>query len=866
MIPYRWVDGATDDGSDASDWSGEVVQTETSNATIAGVWPETVTIPSNQPADVLTVNGQSASVVELGAVSGTGGTGGTGALAGDSDSDGDTLTISAVSGDAGAVGSNVAGTYGHLTLNADGSYSYIADNSAAINAAATGSHAVDSFTYTVSDGHGGTTMATLNITLDRPPVVATETATVVALGTVGGTAGTGGTGALAGDSDPDGDALTITALAGGTVGSVDHGTYGDLILGADGSYSYSAGATATEVTNLAGAAGASPAVDSFNYTVSDGQGGTTSATLNISLLTYGAPVITAPASATAGQGQASPITGVSLAETGATAGETFTATLSDIDGLLGATGTGVTGSGGNSLTITGSLKQVNTDLASLTVSEASTGSDTITLNATDGFGGTASAASITLTTINQFHWLSAVGGTFATGADWSGDVAPGATSDDAILDATGGDYTVTASSSVTVGGVQTAANATLKVDDGAQFNALNGTDGGVSAGTIQVGDGSSSAFGGTLANSGTVALDGAASHAGLLIDTGGATLSGDGGVELGALGVIAGAAAGASLTNLDNTIAGGGFIESLLTLVNATEGVIDAAGGRMLINLAGGTVTNAGLIEATGPMGILLVNDTTIDSSGGGSVEAGKQVQLNEATLLGGFLTIDKGGLVISKAIAGMIDLGGGTVSNAGTLEGAGGGLIVDGDVANSGLVIAENGALTITGSVTGTGRIEVFGTGTLEIDGAQGGTIAFAAKSTGRLILGDSQAFSGTITGLSRTGANSIDLQDIDFAQVQTPIYVANTNPNTGGVLTVTDGIHTATIKLKGANYGSSAHFTLSQDSGTGTIVVDPPASAHAFVAAMAAFATAASAATGYSPHQATDLPMIARPGGAGI
>jgi len=252
-------------------------------------------------------------------------------------------------------------------------------------------------------------------------------------------------------------------------------------------------------------------------------------------------------------------------------------------------------------------------------------------------------------------------------------------------------------------------------------------------------------------------------------------------------------------------------------------------------------VINDGLIEATAPTGILLVNDTTIDSSGGGTVEAGKQIQLNEATLLGGALTIDKGGLLISKTVASTVNLEGGTVGAAGTLEGSGGGLTIDGDVANTGLVIAENGALTITGDVTGAGKIEAFGTGVLEIDGAQAGTIAFGSGATGRLVLGDSAAFSGTITGFSKTGTNSIDLKDIDFADGPIAIYKANKNANSGGVLTVSDGAHTATIRLKGANYGSSANFALSKDSGTGTVVVDPPTSAHVFVAAMAAFAPTA-------------------------
>jgi VCBS repeat-containing protein len=77
------------------------------------------------------------------------------------------------------VGQRIAGRYGHLWLSANGSYTYTADISTAINSAATGSHLQDDFSYTASDGNGSSSnAATLDITLDRPPLV---TASNVAL-------------------------------------------------------------------------------------------------------------------------------------------------------------------------------------------------------------------------------------------------------------------------------------------------------------------------------------------------------------------------------------------------------------------------------------------------------------------------------------------------------------------------------------------------------------------------------------------------------------------------------------------------------------------------------------------------------------
>ena len=87
-----------------------------------------------------------------------------GALSGASDVDGDALSVSAVLGDAGNVGAAIAGTYGTLILGADGAYSYVADGGAAA-ALKSGETGMESFTYTVSDGQGGETQATLIATV-----------------------------------------------------------------------------------------------------------------------------------------------------------------------------------------------------------------------------------------------------------------------------------------------------------------------------------------------------------------------------------------------------------------------------------------------------------------------------------------------------------------------------------------------------------------------------------------------------------------------------------------------------------------------------------------------------------------------------
>jgi VCBS repeat-containing protein len=66
----------------------------------------------------------------------------------------------------GHVGSGVAGQYGSLTLNADGSYSYLVDNAnPAINALKNGETLTEVYTYTITDADGDTSSTTLTITI-----------------------------------------------------------------------------------------------------------------------------------------------------------------------------------------------------------------------------------------------------------------------------------------------------------------------------------------------------------------------------------------------------------------------------------------------------------------------------------------------------------------------------------------------------------------------------------------------------------------------------------------------------------------------------------------------------------------------------
>ena len=168
-----------------------------------------------------------------------------GVLSNDQDVDGDPMTAQLVSGP----------SHGTLTLNADGSYTYLP---------APNYYGSDSFTYRVTDGVLTSANATVNITVtavNDPPVATNDSYT-----TPEDTALTVpvGTGLLVNDTDPDGDPLTVV------VSPVTVPAHGTVTLNANGTFTY------TPATNYNGP-------DSFTYRVSDGLLQSAPATVNINV-------------------------------------------------------------------------------------------------------------------------------------------------------------------------------------------------------------------------------------------------------------------------------------------------------------------------------------------------------------------------------------------------------------------------------------------------------------------------------------------------------------------------------------------------------------------------------------------------------
>jgi hypothetical protein len=106
----------------------------------------------------------------------------------------------------------------------------------------------------------------------------------------------------------------------------------------------------------------------------------------------------------------------------------------------------------------------------------------------------------------------------------------------------------------------------------------------------------------------------------------------------------------------------------------------------------------------------------------------------------------------------------------------------------------------------------------TLELAGAATGKVTFAGP-TGSLQLNSSQAFSGKIAGFG--GQDVMDLGDIAFGANTTLGYRENAS-DTGGTLTVSDGLHAQSVALLGQYMASS--FVMASDGHGGTMITDPP------------------------------------------
>jgi hypothetical protein len=192
-----------------------------------------------------------------------------------------------------------------------------------------------------------------------------------------------------------------------------------------------------------------------------------------------------------------------------------------------------------------------------------------------------------------------------------------------------------------------------------------------------------------------------------------------------------------------------------------------------------------------------------------------------EQLLLGGTAVgtiVANGGVDVEEGVASATKVlpGGFDFVAAGTASGT---------IVSGGVAFFASGA-TISGATISGGTLEI-------ASGAIIGSGAITFSSGGELELSDSHDFHGLVAGF--TVPDSIDLVDIPFVSgVTTSGWTQLTSGATAsGILTVTEGGHTANITLLGQYVAGNFH--IQTDNNGGTLVTDPPATTQSSTLAFA-------------------------------
>ncbi|HET9638434.1 MAG TPA: Ig-like domain-containing protein [Allosphingosinicella sp.] len=739
---YTYAPNAAAQGLDVGESAQDVFAYTASDGTASD--SATLTVTVNGANDAPVANDDSASTNEDSAgVSGN-------VLTNDTDVDGETLTV--------ASAGIYVGTYGTLTIAADGSYTYVPG--AGAQALDVGESAQDVFAYTASDGTASDT-ANLTVTvtgLNDAPVANDDTAATDENSPVSGNV-------LANDTDVDVETLTVTN-AGTFVGA-----YGTLVLAANGSYTYTPGAAAALLNN------GQTADDVFTYIASDG---TVSDTATLTVTVSGLSGVPNAIDDTATTTENSSVSGNVL--TNDTDPENDPLTVSDPGTYVGTYGT-------LTLNANGSYTYVpNAAADGLAVGE--TGQDVFTYTATDGGASDTATLTVTVNGVNDAPTI--------TGGDVTGSVQElpdGDPGENVTIHSDSGDVTFadvdvtdTHSASFTPQGAFYLGTFSLDAVDqsgdsvGWDFTVSDAALEGLAEGevriqtyTIQVSDGN----GGTDSQNVTITITGAGVGAGpqsvWYIDNS-AVGSTNVGTEAnpftsiaafnaaqGTLGgpqpgntvyLLAGTGTGVyaesdGINLLNNQILIGVPTGAVRPTIEAAAGDgINVAQGNNVSGLDIGNTSGADIADSGGTVGTLTISD--VGSSGTGRIIDVDQggtlnVTLNEATS-----TASTGGAIDLNAVGGSF-----TVTGATNITGAtGGGVDV---TAGVNLAVDFQGGLTAsTGATTAVNFQGNMGSSSLSIDGLNLTT----TTGTGlNVTSGGTVEVTGTTNTIATTGGTAVSI-----------------------------------------------------------------------------------------------------------
>ncbi|HEV2677094.1 MAG TPA: hypothetical protein VGV37_21370, partial [Aliidongia sp.] len=741
-----------------------------------------------------------------------------------------TVELTDTTGTLSATGTGVSGTAHDLVLT--GTVAQVNADLATLKYQS-GSAGSDTIDVNATDALGGhAAQTTIAVTTNGPPVTTVPGAQTVLTGTT-----TGISGVSVSDAASSGNVtveLTDTSGTLSATGTGISGTAHDLLL---------TGTVAQVNADLATLSylGSSSGSDTIDVNASDTLGGhavqtTIGVTVNNA---HQPPVTTVPGAQTIEQGVATAISGVSVADA-LTGGQTVTVTLTDTTGSLSATGTGVSGSV-HDLVITGTVAQVNADLATLKDQSGTAGGDTITVNATDSLGSNAAQTTIGVTTngppVTTVPGAQTVVAGAATGisgvsvadAASSGTVTLTLTDTSGTLSATGTGISGTAHDLVLTGTV-------------AQVNA----------------DLATLRYLGSSAGSDTIDVNASDALGGHAVQT--------------MIGVTVNNPAGSNfiLTTGQDTFHGGAGNDTFtaVTRTLSANDVIDGGGGTNTLALVGGgtfalqtptTLTNIQTITAQegqtsyiGPTQTFASQVQTITLRDGldatvnvtaAAVNAGNP-KVPTITITGAHnaavINLASGADVVTVGDARETVHGGSgndtIIVNAATI-----GATIDGGTGNSTLDVTGGGTVTMGSSVTDIRTVALVAGATaynftanaisgLTITGGSGHDTFTGSSGGGDTFKNSASLFNGdTIKNLTAL-TDTLDFTDVNASTVATPTY--HDNGNGTGLLTVTDGTHTASLTLFGQF--SAAGFQTGSDGAGGTDVTYHPVSAPAVALAL--------------------------------
>jgi VCBS repeat-containing protein len=785
---YTYAPNAAAQGLDTGETGQDVFSYTASDGTASDTATLTVTVSGANDAPV--ANDDAASTNEDSAgVSGN-------VLANDTDVDGEAVTV--------ANPGTYVGTYGTLTLAADGSYTYTPG--AAAQGLDTGETAQDVFSYTASDGTASDT-ATLTVTvagLNDAPVANDDTAATDENSPVSGNV-------LANDTDVDGEALHVVNPA------TFIGAYGTLVLAADGSYTYTPGAAAALLNT------GQTANDVFTYIASDGTASDT-ATLTVTVSGLSGAPNAVDDNATTNED--SSVSGNVLAND--TDAENDPLTVTNPGTYAGTYGT-------LTLAANGSYTYApNAAANGLAVGE--TAQDVFTYTASDGTQSDSANLTVTVNGVNDAPTIDA-GGTDASGSvselpDGDPDEGTAVHSDSGTVAFDDPDLSDTHSASFAPQGGGYYGTFTLDPVDqagdsvGWDFTVSDAALENLSEGqvviqtyTIQIADG----HGGTATQDVTITLNGAGVGTGpqtvWYIDNSavGSTNVGTqanpftsiaafnaaqgtlGGPQVGhTVHLLAGTGTGVyaeadGINLLDGQVLVGDSTGAVRPTIEATAGDgIDVAHNNTISGVDIGNTSGADIADSGGSVGTLTISD--LGSSGTGQI-----IDVDQ----GGTLNVTLNGAESLGSAGGAIDLAGVggsfTVTGSTTITGAhsGGGIDITGSSLAASLTgggTVSTGATTAVNFVGNSGSLELGGgfdivtTSGAGLNATGGGTVTVTGS-------GNSVASTtGTAVTISGTtiGAAGVTLESVSVSGAANGIVLANTGAGGGFSVTgigTTDG-----------------------------------------------------------------------------